>query len=71
MRLALRPALVDKLAALPENGMGYQIVDLLLRSGAEVSGVVVFNAEEADIPDRLAVIEADIADVRLSKAKPS
>lgn len=68
MRLHLSNPLVNKLAALPETGMGYQLVDLVLRDGREVRKVMVFNAEEAEVADA-SLTTADIADVRLS-ARP-
>jgi hypothetical protein len=57
---------VERLANLPESGMGYQRVDLRLADGRELRDVLVFNAEEADVPDEFA--HAKIADVRLHAA---
>jgi hypothetical protein len=67
MQLELRHHTVDRLLALPENGMGYQIVDLLLVDGRVVQCVPVFNSEIADLPDVFRDLKAsDVADVRLS-----
>ena len=72
MRIELQPAMIDRLLALPENGMGYQIVDLLLIDGRVVPSVPVFNAEIANVPDTFGNIAADeIADVRLTRSGSS
>jgi hypothetical protein len=66
MKIKLERRFVERLANLPESGMGYQRVDLRLADGRELKDVVVFNAEEADVPDEFA--NAKIADVRLHAA---
>ena len=48
MRLQLEEHWVNYLCKLPESGMGYQWVDVCLKNGKEVQGVVVFNAEEME-----------------------
>ncbi|MBX9842127.1 MAG: hypothetical protein K2Z80_10010 [Xanthobacteraceae bacterium] len=66
MQIELRSELVDRLLALPESGMGYQLVDLILTDGRVVPNVKVFNCEIADLPDIFRSLSAaDIADVRL------
>lgn len=35
----------------PENGMGYQRVDVRLANDRKITDVVVFNAEEIELPD--------------------
>ena len=47
---------------MPESGMGYQRVDIRLADGRELRDVMVFNAEELEIPDDVG--PAAIADVR-------
>ena len=66
MRIKLERRFVERLIDLPESGMGYQRVDLWLADGRELKDVLVFNAEEADVPDEFA--HAMIADVRLHAA---
>jgi hypothetical protein len=66
MRIKLERRFVEQLAELPESGMGYQRVDLRLVDGRQLTGVLVFNAEEADVPDEFAT--AKIAEVRLHVA---
>ena len=54
------------LAALPENGMGYQKVDVQLRDGYLVAGLLVYNAEQLDWPDdRPRIRPADIVNIAL------
>lgn len=67
MQLALNNETINRLLALPETGMGYQLVDLLLVDGRVVPGIAVFNSEIANLPDAFSDVAAsDIADVRLS-----
>jgi hypothetical protein len=66
MRIKLERRFVEQLANLPESGMGYQRVDLRLADGREVRDVLVFNAEELDVPDEFA--HAKIAAVQLHAA---
>ena len=62
MRIKLEPRFVERLIDQPESGMGYQRVDLRLADGRELKDVLVFNAEDAEVPDEFA--DAKIADVR-------
>ena len=48
--------------------MGYQRVDVCLKDGSEVQGVVVFNAEEMEWPSTYPSISSDdIAKIQLSR----
>ena len=64
MRVKLSERFVRELLALPEAGMGYQRVDLRLVDGRELRNVLVFNAEEIELPANAA--QVDIADIRLA-----
>ena len=66
MRIRLEPRWTKRLLELPESGMGYQRVDIRLADGRELKDVVVFNAEEIEVPDEFA--RAQIKDVRLHAA---
>ena len=66
MRIRLEPRWIERLLELPESGMGYQRVDIRLVDGRELKDVVVFNAEEIEVPDEFA--RAQIKDVRLHAA---
>jgi len=66
MRIRLEPRWTKRLLELPESGMGYQRVDIRLVDGRELKNLVVFNAEEIEVPDEFA--RAQIKDVRLHTA---
>ena len=66
MRIRLEPRWTKRLLELPESGMGYQRVDIQLVDGRELKDVVVFNAEEIEVPEEFA--RAQIKDVRLHTA---
>lgn len=66
MRIRLEPRWIKRLLELPESGMGYQRVDIRLVDGRELKDVVVFNAEEIEVPDEFT--QAQIKDVRLHAA---
>lgn len=66
MRIRLEPRWTKRLLELPESGMGYQRVDIRLVDGRELKDVLVFNAEEIEVPDEFA--RAQIKDVRLHTA---
>jgi hypothetical protein len=71
MQIELQRDIINRLLALPENGMGYQLVDLVLADGRVVPNVTVFNCEIANLPDRyLDIRPSDVADVHLSRGKP-
>lgn len=65
MRLHLNQRWVRHLCNLPETGMGYQIVDVILRNGERVQSIVVYNAEEMEWPaQRRPIKPEDIVDIR-------
>jgi hypothetical protein len=69
MLVALRPDLIERLVALPESGMGYQIVDLVLADGDVVQNVTVFNSEMARLPDEYShVTTDDVIEVRPARS---
>ena len=63
MRVHLDEKWSDTLCGFPENGMGYQRVDVLLRNGRAVRDVLVFNAEEMEWPDDRPIRSGDIAEM--------
>ncbi|MEX2034874.1 MAG: hypothetical protein WEA28_06765 [Xanthobacteraceae bacterium] len=72
MQVELRSELINRLLALPESGMGHQLVDLILTDGRIVPNVVIFNFEIANLPDAFRDIRtSDIADVRLKQVRPA
>lgn len=67
MRLQLDTKWSDTLRQLPENGMGFQRVDIVLRGGHRVNDVLVFNSEEIELPDSQRQIRtSDIVDIKLT-----
>ena len=71
MRLHLNERWVDHLCGLPETGMGYQIVDVVLRSGERYRGIVVYNAEEMEWPARARkIVPEDIVEITRARAGP-
>jgi len=63
MRIKLHPRWTKRLSGLPESGMGYQRVDVRFTNGRELKDVVVFNAEDLEVPEEFAKVE--IRDVSL------
>ncbi len=55
---------VDKLLNLPEAGMGYQVVDVILKDGKTIKGLIVLGCQ--DILGHVSFSESDIADISIS-----
>ena len=72
MRLLLSERWINHLCALPESGMGFQRVDIVLRDGEKVRDVLVFNAQHVEWPNEVRAINSkDIAEIKLSRnSKP-
>ncbi len=67
MQLALKKKKwINKLVSLPESGMGYQIVDIVLKDQRVISKVVILNAEIVMLPGYENITENDIAEIELS-----
>lgn len=68
MRIKLNKHWIEILSNLPESGMGYQKVNVKLKNGKVIKDVLVFNAEELEIPNPKAKITlSDIIEIKLSK----
>ena len=66
--LRLDPRWVSLLAKSRENGMGFHVVDLILKDGRLVESVPVFNLEHALVPDDAGTVDRmSIAEVRLHR----
>lgn len=71
MQIELRKNIIDRLLGLPETGMGYQVVDLVLADGRIVPNVKIFNCEIANLPENFRNVRpSDVTDVRLSRDAP-
>lgn len=64
MRLKLAKHWTEKLKRLPESGMGYQLVDVVMQDGRRLQSVVVLNAEWLEIPSEFS--DAEVRDLRPS-----
>ena len=51
MKLKLNKHWTEQLLKYPETGMGYQRVDVILKSGQIIKNVVVLNAEDLIVPE--------------------
>jgi len=66
MKLKLNESWTKKLLKFPEAGMGYQRVDVVLKSGEIIKDIVVLNAEDITLPDKyLGLKLEDISDLRV------
>jgi hypothetical protein len=63
MRVKLDQHWIERLLESPESGMGYQRVDIRFANGQELRDLLVFNAEELEVPDEFA--QTEIKEVRL------
>lgn len=68
MRVILAKQWVERLVKLPESGMGYQRVDIRFTNERVAKDVLVFNAEEAELPADLA--QVPIKDIRPHNGPP-
>ena len=51
MKLKLNKYWTEYLLKYPEAGMGYQRVDVILKSGQIIKDIIVLNAEDLVLPD--------------------
>lgn len=58
---------VDLLITLPENGMGYQIVDIKLQSGEILRNRIILNSEFLKVLNNESIKPEDIIVVELSR----
>ena len=68
MRFLLNRQWANRLCALPESGMGFQRVDIVLRDGEKVKNVLVLNARHVEWPnEKRAISSDDIAEIMMSR----
>ena len=63
MRRKLDEKWIAHLLTLPESGMGYQRVDVLFKDGSTLQDIIVFNAQEIEVPDQY--VDKEIAHINL------
>lgn len=51
MKLKLNKYWTERLLKYPETGMGYQRVDVILKSGQIIKDIVILNAEDLMLPE--------------------
>lgn len=66
MRITLDKKWTERLVNLPESGLGYQRVTICFVNKRVMSDVLVFNAEEVELPEELAHVP--IRDIQLCPA---
>ena len=64
-QLTLSKEIEKKLVELPENGMGYQVVNFILKKGKIVPNIVVLNSSVALLNEEVEL--EDIEDIELAK----
>ena len=64
-KLKLTQNLIDKLSSLPENGMGYQIVDIKLNNGQILENRIVFNCTFLKLEENENLENENIKDINL------
>ena len=70
MKLKLDKPWTEKLLNYPETGMGYQKVDVILKSGQIIRNIIVLNAEDLVLPDQYADLKLkEIADLIVRNKK--
>jgi hypothetical protein len=63
--IKLPKRLSSVLSLLPEQGMGYQIVDVRLKSGKWITQKPVYNSEILVLDDTVSILPRDISEVRV------
>ncbi len=58
-----------KLSILPENGMGYQIVDILLKNGNKLKRRVILNSTFLKLLENEKIENKEIKEIKLTKEK--
>ena len=72
MQLTLDEKWTERLIELPESGMGYQRVCVLLKDGRILDDVLVFNAEVLQVPDDVRpFVLRDILEIRVREPSPT
>lgn len=65
MKIKLPEKQIKQLSALPEQGMGYQIIDIRLKNGRVLIGKTVFNSSYVQVDDNEEFDPNDILEIRL------
>lgn len=63
--LELKKKHIDYLSKMPENGMGYQLVDIILKDGKELKKRIVFNSTYLKLMDNEKIIKSEIKTITI------
>jgi len=68
MKIKLNEEQINYLLSLPEEGMGYQVVDLILKDGNELKEQIVYNSSILQINEKeyQLISNEDIISLKLS-----
>jgi len=66
-KIKLTPEQIDLLSQYPEQGMGYQIVDIKLKNGHLLQGKLVFNSTYLQIEKEEVIDPAEIDTIKISE----
>ena len=70
MILKLSPKWIKQLIKLPESGMGYQIVTVLLKNGTEIANRSVISCQLLVIPENVSCFKnKDIAKITIENSE--
>lgn len=67
IKITLPDNLIAKLMELPEQGMGYQIVDIILANGQELNNKFVFNSSILELEENEILNIKDIVSIAIHK----
>ena len=67
IKISLPENIITKLVELPEQGMGYQIVDILLTNGHELKNKLVFNSSVLELEENELINLKDIVSIQIHK----
>lgn len=67
IKVSLPENIITKLVELPEQGMGYQIVDILLANGHELKNKLVFNSSVLELEENEFINVKDIVSIQIHK----
>lgn len=66
MKLKLNPYWTKHLLRFPETGMGYQKVDVILKSGQIIKDIIILNAEDMVLPEQYSKLQCEeIVELRI------
>lgn len=63
--LELKKKHIEYLSKMPENGMGYQLVDIILKNGKELKKRIVFNSTYLKLMDNEKILKSEIKSITI------